>query len=99
MDIQLLSQIIIPIATSIAGWLVGRRKYKNDMLCTMQATINMLVEKNAQQLLEIIEIKGQNANLKIEMRAVLAEDEAIKREIAELKTQLSKIKSITPKKS
>ncbi len=76
--------VLTPI-TGIVSWIAASRQREktlmdglNDSLKQMQETINMLVEKNKQQLDEIIELRSENASLRAD--------------VAELKEQLEKMK-------
>ncbi|MCQ2959543.1 MAG: hypothetical protein MJ198_05070 [Bacteroidales bacterium] len=76
--------VLTPI-TGIVSWIAASRQREktlmdglNDSLKQMQETINMLVEKNKQQLDEIIELRSENASLRAD--------------VAELKEQLGKMK-------
>ena len=82
--VQYIGFLLTPIA-GIVSWFAARRKREkdlldgmNDSLQDMQATIDMLVEKNKQQLDEIIQLRSENA--------------ALRAELAEIKTELEKIK-------
>jgi hypothetical protein len=43
-----------PAATAVVGWFAGRRKRNNDFLRDMQASIDLLSEKNRELMNEVI---------------------------------------------
>jgi len=59
MEIQILDiiNVITPIMGIVVGWFVGRRKQKNDFLSELQASIDLLAEKNRQQMEEIVKLR------------------------------------------
>lgn len=104
MDITTLIGYVFSALTGIAGWMVGRRKQQNDFISDLQSSINMLAQKNADLLIEIISLREQNAELlsnqaemKKEMAALRKENAGLKSEIEELNAKLSNVKTITRK--
>lgn len=82
--IQWAGYLLTPI-TGIVSWVAASRQREktildgmNESIGQMQETINMLVEKNKEQLNEIIELRAENASLR--------------HDVAELKEQLEKMK-------
>jgi lipopolysaccharide biosynthesis regulator YciM len=59
--------IILPIVTAIVGWLVGRRKQKNDFLKELQSSINLLAAENARLLSENLEFRKEIIELKVKV--------------------------------
>jgi predicted nucleic acid-binding Zn-ribbon protein len=59
--------IVTPVATGVIGWLTGRRKQKNDFLNDLQASIDLLAEKNRLLMEEVIKLREENASLRGEL--------------------------------
>ena len=96
---------IVSALTGIAGWWVGRRKQQNDMLASMQASINMLAGENNKLIEELVTVKKLNLELMTgqsrmqqEITSLRSENSELRREIAELNTRLSGVKTITRQK-
>jgi len=71
------------IATGVAGvvgWIVGRRKQKNDFLGELQSSIDMLAEKNKEQMQEILNLRSEIIKLQDENSLIRRDqiDEIIK---------------------
>ena len=58
--ISLVSLAVTPL-TSVIAWVVARRARNNDMLTKMQATIDLLVEKNKELYEEVIRLRDKLA--------------------------------------
>lgn len=104
MDWTITIGYIVSAVTGIAGWFVGRRKQANNFLCDLQGSINMLTEENAKLLKELVAVRRENATLitnqeemKVEIEALRRENEALRKEIGELNTRLTNVKTITRK--
>lgn len=104
MDWTITIGYIVSAVTGIAGWFVGRRKQANNFLCDLQGSINMLTEENAKLLKELVAVRCENATLitnqeemKVEIEALRQENEALRKEIGELNTRLTNVKTITRK--
>jgi FtsZ-binding cell division protein ZapB len=85
MEIQLF-EIINAIATPVAGvigWFAGRKKQNNDFLKDLQASIDLLAEKNKLLMEEVIKLREENAKLR--------------GEVEELSRKLENVKTITRK--
>jgi regulator of replication initiation timing len=67
MDWTTLLSIVLPAITGIAGWFTGRKKQSNDFLNDLQASINMLAVKNRELMDEVIKLREENAELRIEV--------------------------------
>jgi len=50
----------------VVGWVVGRRKQKNDFLSELQNSIDLLAEKNKQQMEEILSLRDRVIRLQDE---------------------------------
>jgi allophanate hydrolase subunit 2 len=72
MDIQVL-EIMNAVSTPLAGvvgWFFGRRKQKNDFLKDLQASIDLLAEKNRQLMEEVVKLREENALLREEVESL-----------------------------
>lgn len=58
--ITIISIALTPIS-SIVAWVVARRARNNDMLQKMQATIDLLVEKNRELYEEVVRLRDKLA--------------------------------------
>lgn len=83
--VQYIGYILTPI-TGVVSWFAARRQREkslldgmNDSLSDMQKTIDMLVEKNKQQLDEIIQLRSENASLRTELAEIKSELEKLKK--------------------
>ncbi len=92
------SLFLVPICSAVS-WFAGRRQRNNDTIQKMQATINMLAEKNNELYAKIVEQSDQIANLSKQLTEVRRENaelkagqERISNENAGLKRQLDVIK-------
>lgn len=104
MDWTAIIGYVFSALTGVAGWLVGKRKRKNDFLSDLQGSINMLADENAKLLKELIAVRKENAALmlnqeqmKIEIGTLRKENEELRREIGELNSRLAGVKTITRK--
>ena len=96
---------LVSAITAVAGWWVGRSKQRNDMLKSMQASINLLAEENNKLIQELTSVKRLNLELMIgqtemqsEIKNLRNENGELRKEIAELNSRLSGVKTITRKK-
>jgi cell shape-determining protein MreC len=76
--------------TGVAGWLGGSRKRKNDFLNNLQASIDLLAEKNRLQMEEIIRLRDEIVKLR-------EENNSLRTELGLLRRQWQK--TIKPDKS
>lgn len=58
--IPIISIALTPIC-SVISWVVARRARNNDMLQQMQATIDLLVKKNAELYQEVVNLRDKLA--------------------------------------
>lgn len=92
--ISILSIILSPLS-ALAGWAVGKRKRNNDFISELQSSIDLLTSKYTLTLNELITLKGQNANLMIEMGKIRSENSHLKQQVEELTNKLGDVKIIT----
>lgn len=85
--------------SSLAGWLAGRKQKNNDFLKELQGSINALAAKNAEQMDEIIKLRGQIVLLRTENLELSKGQERLIRENAELKEEVSKLREDNAKQS
>ena len=86
--IDTLITIGVPAITSVLGWLVGRRKRRNDFVADLQKSIDILSEKNTELIAKVIKLND-------EVLALKRENGELKNEIGELRQQLEGVKTIT----
>jgi len=93
MELQILDiiNVLTPVFAGVIGWFVGRRKQRNDFLTDLQASVDLLAEKNRLQMEEIIKLREELAkNLK--------ENILLRAEIETLNSRLENV-TITKSKS
>jgi uncharacterized coiled-coil DUF342 family protein len=95
--ISLIGVITTPLAAAI-GWFAGSRKRNNDFLQDMQESIDKLVAENNRLLCEVVEVKMQNADLKVAIKNLTLENEQLRKEVEELNQKFANIKTITRSK-
>jgi hypothetical protein len=71
MEISEVLTYITPVLTALGGWWAGRKKQRNDFISELQASIDLLAEKNRSQMEEIIKLR----NLVVDLTARLAAKE------------------------
>jgi predicted nuclease with TOPRIM domain len=86
--------IVIPVVTALAGWLAGIKKRKNDFLADMQASIDMLADKNKVLLDELVTIREENVKLHAELDRVTTELESLNEEIKGLRESKRELKDL-----
>jgi len=92
-DIQFLDVINV-LTTGVAGvvgWVVGRKKQKNDFLGELQQSINMLAEENKQQMSEIIKLRK-------EVIVLREENYKFSEIVKKMNLKLENVKTVTGKK-
>ena len=79
-----ITTFLVPV-TGIVSWLAGARMRRNENLKTLQTTIDMLVEKNKELYDEIMRLRKENDNLRVD---------AIQRDnkISELQREIENLK-------
>ncbi len=95
---------LAPALTAIVGWLAGNQKRKNDFLNDLQASIDLLADKNKSLLAEVVKLRSENATLIANQDAMqyrideLTKQNALfQKEIQELNARLENVKTITKK--
>jgi len=80
MNIQIsdIINLVAPFLGGVAGWLVGRRKQKNDFLAELQSTIDLLVAKNKELYAEVVALRGENSQLRSEVDDLRQKLEGVK---------------------
>jgi len=82
------TNLLIPAVAGAIGWLAGRRKQKNDFLAELQSSVNMLSEKNKQQMEELIQLREENLMIRSELAKLREENKALRSEIETLNKNL-----------
>lgn len=85
----------IGLLTSIGSYFVGKRKRQNDFLSDLQSSIDMLAEKNKEQMDEIVKLRTQNVELIASVASLKSQNEQLKKEVEELNAKLENVKTIT----
>lgn len=99
MDIyHILELLLVPI-TSVVTWLATRNKRRNDAIVELQATVDMLVQKNGsiyQELIdtrkELIDTRKELAEARVKIAVLESNQEKILAENTELKRLIDQIK-------
>lgn len=91
MNITLL-EIILPVATSALGWLVGRRQRNNQFLGELQGSIDMLAAKNGEQMNEILKLREEVVKLRTENLSQSKEIIQVKEENRKLNEQMTELR-------
>ena len=86
--IKWIVEFSVPIISAIVGYFVGKRKRDNDFISDLQTSIDVLSEKNAKLIKQVVELNDQVVSLK-------RENAELKAEIASLNTKLDGVKTIT----
>ncbi len=96
--IKAASDILIPAATGVAGFLGGRRKRRNDFLAELQSSIDALSAKNAEQMNTIlslndtvVELRRENAEMKAGVTALRRENTDLKAEVEAMRLENRKL--------
>jgi FtsZ-binding cell division protein ZapB len=73
--------IITPLITLVGGWFFGRKKQKNDFIADLQASIDLLAEKNRLLMEEVIKLREENAAQRSELEELNKQYRRILREL------------------
>ena len=79
------------------GWLIGRRKAKNDFLSDLQASIDLLSEKNKELLEEVVSLREENTQLQINQKTLMAQLEALRSESEAMREVLNEMNISIPR--
>jgi hypothetical protein len=80
--------------TSLATWMVSRRKRNNDFLGELQNSINVLTENYTKTLNELVTVKQQNAELLIQMADLQLQIAKLKEENAKLICKINELNKL-----
>lgn len=93
---QIIGYLTAPFAAAVA-WVFGRRQRRNDAVRSMQATIDLLAEKNAalHALIEQMrtEHAEESARLSDQLRQVSEENEGLKRGQEEMIKKINRLQA------
>lgn len=85
MDIyHILELLLVPI-TSIVTWLATRNKRRNDAIADLQATIDMLVQKNNTVYKELIDTRSELSEARSEINTLKSNQERLLKENEDLR--------------
>jgi len=87
-----LIEILLPVAASVAGWLVGRKQRNNSFLAELQGSINTLAAKNADQMDEILKLREEIIKLRSENLAQSQELARVREENRLLNEQMTALR-------
>jgi len=83
---------LLPPLTSLITWLAAKYTRKSTTLQTMQASIDMLVQKNSELYEEVVQLRVENTELKAGQVQMQTIQEANNREIIELRKKIDALK-------
>jgi cell division protein FtsB len=83
---------IASAATGIVTWFFSKNKRENDFISELQASINLLAQKNNEQLAVIIELREQIAQQQLALLEMRTENEKLRSEVRELNEKLTNAK-------
>ena len=76
--------------SSVATWLITRRKQNNDFLSELQSSINLLSSENKKILAENIQLRRENVDLKANQEELLQRIDRLTGEVARLRKAIGK---------
>jgi uncharacterized coiled-coil DUF342 family protein len=94
MDWIELLNVVLPIVSALAGWVVGTRKRKNDFLHDMQKSIDMLSTENRELLEELVAVRKENADLNGKLASVNRELSELRDEVKSLRESKRELKDL-----
>ncbi len=96
--ISIATDVLLPAATGVAGFLGGRRKRRNDFLSDLQRSIDALSAKNTEQMQTIlslndtvVELRRENAEMKSQVAALRRENADLKGEVEAMRLENAKL--------
>lgn len=75
--VEILGYVLTPI-TGAVTWVAAKRSRDNNMLKELQASIDMLVEKNKELISEVTELRIENSELKAQVQQLRVENKELK---------------------
>lgn len=84
--------------TSLATWMVSRRKRNNDFLGELQNSINVLTDNYTKTLNELVIVKKQNADLLVQVSELQEQLEKLKQENTQLLNKLNELRKLIKQK-
>jgi hypothetical protein len=63
--------IVTPLITLAGGWWIGRRKQKNDFIADLQASIDLLADKNRQLLIDVVKLQTENVSMRLDLNLMI----------------------------
>jgi len=91
---QIASYVATPVVGVITYW-AGKKKRKNDFLKDLQASIDMLSQKNNELLKELLSVKEINVELAIQVQHLKHENVTLSEQVRALTEQLDNVRIIT----
>jgi predicted nuclease with TOPRIM domain len=98
--LELIISLTFSALTGVAGWMVGRKKQKNDFIGDLQSSIDLLADKNKSLFEEKLKQMEQISILQSKIIFFEKENislkewvEKLENQINELKKQVSKLES------
>ena len=91
---QLLSDILpyfVSILTGVAAWIAGRSKQRNDFISDLQKSIDLLSDKNKTLLQELINLRGENTNMRANQQEMQVSLTYLRRENRELREHVQEL--------
>lgn len=93
---QIIGYLTAPVAAAVA-WVFARRQRRNDAVRSMQATIDLLAEKNAALHALVEQMRTEHAEelarLSDQLRQVSEENEGLKRGQEEMIEKINRLQS------
>ena len=95
----MLVDVAVPVATAIAGYFTGRRKRNNDFLSEMQGSIDMLSQKNREQMDEMIKLRGELVTVRTEYLELTKAQERLLAENRQLRSDIERLRADNAKQA
>ena len=91
-DYRWLVELGIGTLTALAGWFAGRRQKNNSFLTELQASIDTLAAKNAEQMNEILKLREEVIKLRSENLTQSKELAQVREENRQLNEQMTMLR-------